>query len=174
MLYNLAVTSETPIEQLHHVGPKILHIFHEANIRTVGEARNASGFVVQEAIDRLKTRDQSVGTSVWNGRAARVASILERLHDAAWIDVDPPEAFSCGICLEWLINAQKLPSGHLVDFHCITQWLKYKPENPFTREPLIMDQLQDVSAIMRPLINAARDEHCELIVRRRRDALDQL
>ena len=173
--FGLVVRSDRPLSSLNGVGGKFREIFDEAGIQTVLDARSDDAHrLIVEAMQRLRQRHPDIAPPVWAGRGARVAGIMDRIHEAAWIGMDPPDEFACMICYNWLINPRRLPSGELVCYHCIHRWLVIQGEttSPYTRLPLSMADLVDESRVLRPLIRAFRDQHEELVVRRRRAALD--
>lgn len=169
ILFDYSVRIATPISELHGVGKVFLELLHEANIKTVGDARQSTVSAIQNAITRLRQQYPDIADPVWYGRGKRVCSIIERLEESSWVESEPPEAFMCAICADWLVEPKRLPTGQLVCHYCIQDWLDRNPTNPFTRQPITMNDLNDESKNLKPLIRTHRDAHDELIVRRRRD-----
>jgi ubiquitin conjugation factor E4 B len=54
---------------------------------------------------------------------------------------DAPEEFTDGLLYTYMTDPVKLPSGHFVDRSTITQHLLNDPTDPFSREPLTVDDI---------------------------------
>ena|SRR5438045_928630 len=130
------------INNIEGVGKISMDVFLRAGFNTIGDLMEEVGYAqrIQQAIDVLKEERTQYDDIYWGNLARRCSRIIERVKNAEAYPFVPSQ-YMCTITFDWMDDPVVTPSGYSYDRTALEKWLRNKPYDPQTRQPLTIDQV---------------------------------
>ena len=105
--------------------------------------------LLQSALKTCRRLNLLIGESMtaFEALPGLVEAALQRVHEDEALMADAPDEFLDEILSTYMKDPVVLPSGHFVDRSTITQHLLNDPIDPFSREPMTVDDIKPATEL---------------------------
>ena len=99
--------------------------------------------LIRSAEHLQRERGEEFGGCHWDNILTRAYNRLILLNEVERFDIDVPIQYRCSISFQWPDQVVLDPNGRIYDRVWIERWIRAAGTNPFTREPLTIEDLRE-------------------------------